>query len=129
LNILLPDVFADADQFNEFFNLDTDDADAKKTMLSQLHKILRPFMLRRLKVWHMHSLQNSSQAHHTSNFAIRRHAQHAVSNSCVACGRVFHDSMHAALRDYAVCCSYDVSSAYTQLILLLPLCWVLYWLH
>jgi SNF2-related domain len=52
LNILLPDVFADADQFNEFFNLDTDDADAKKTMLSQLHKILRPFMLRRLKVCH-----------------------------------------------------------------------------
>jgi SWI/SNF-related matrix-associated actin-dependent regulator of chromatin subfamily A member 5 len=56
LNILLPDVFADADQFNEFFNLDTDDADAKKTMLSQLHKILRPFMLRRLKVCHMHLL-------------------------------------------------------------------------
>ena len=50
LNILLPDVFAHADQFNEFFNLDTDDADAKKNMLSQLHKILRPFMLRRLKV-------------------------------------------------------------------------------
>ena len=32
------------------FNLDVDDADAKKTMILQLHKLLRPFVLRRLKV-------------------------------------------------------------------------------
>ena len=31
------------------FDLDVDDDDAKKTMISQLHKLLRPFVLRRLK--------------------------------------------------------------------------------
>jgi SWI/SNF-related matrix-associated actin-dependent regulator of chromatin subfamily A member 5 len=50
LNFLLPDVFASADQFDEWFNLDVDDAEAKSRMIGQLHKILRPFMLRRLKV-------------------------------------------------------------------------------
>ncbi|CAM9111468.1 unnamed protein product [Phaeothamnion confervicola] len=49
LNFLLPDVFSDADQFNEFFNLDVEDNDVKQNMISQLHKVLRPFMLRRLK--------------------------------------------------------------------------------
>lgn len=49
LNFLLPDVFSDSEKFSEFFNLDTDDTDAKKTVIAQLHKILRPFMLRRLK--------------------------------------------------------------------------------
>lgn len=37
-------------QFDEWFNLEIDDEEAKKNMISQLHKILRPFMLRRLKV-------------------------------------------------------------------------------
>ncbi|CAM9282239.1 unnamed protein product [Chrysoparadoxa australica] len=50
LNFLLPDVFNSSDQFNEFFNLDTDDDNAKENVIQQLHKILRPFMLRRLKV-------------------------------------------------------------------------------
>lgn len=49
LNFLLPDIFASGDQFEEWFDLDIDDEDAKKNMISQLHKILRPFMLRRLK--------------------------------------------------------------------------------
>ncbi|TMW56088.1 hypothetical protein Poli38472_008736 [Pythium oligandrum] len=49
LNFLLPDVFASSDEFDEWFNLDVDDDEAKKQMISQLHKILRPFMLRRLK--------------------------------------------------------------------------------
>lgn len=49
LNFLLPDVFASADQFDEWFNLDVDDTEAKQRIISQLHKILRPFMLRRLK--------------------------------------------------------------------------------
>ena len=47
---MVPDVFANADQFDEWFNLDIDDADEKNKLISQLHKILRPFMLRRLKV-------------------------------------------------------------------------------
>lgn len=49
LNFLLPDIFSSAEQFDEWFDLETDDADAKKEMISQLHKVLRPFMLRRLK--------------------------------------------------------------------------------
>lgn len=49
LNFLLPDVFASASEFDEWFNLDVDDDEAKKQMIGQLHKILRPFMLRRLK--------------------------------------------------------------------------------
>jgi SWI/SNF-related matrix-associated actin-dependent regulator of chromatin subfamily A member 5 len=49
LNFLLPDIFASADQFDEWFNLEIDDEDAKKNMITALHKILRPFMLRRLK--------------------------------------------------------------------------------
>ena len=49
LNFLVPDVFSSAEQFDEWFNLDIDDADEKNLLISQLHKILRPFMLRRLK--------------------------------------------------------------------------------
>ena len=49
LNFLVPDVFASAEQFDEWFNLDIDDNDEKNRLISQLHKILRPFMLRRLK--------------------------------------------------------------------------------
>lgn len=50
LNFLLPDIFSSAEQFDEWFDLDIADEDAKKNMISQLHKVLRPFMLRRLKV-------------------------------------------------------------------------------
>lgn len=49
LNFLVPDVFASSEQFDEWFNLDIDDADEKNRLIMQLHKILRPFMLRRLK--------------------------------------------------------------------------------
>lgn len=49
LNFLVPDVFANADQFDEWFNLSIEDANEKNKLISQLHKILRPFMLRRLK--------------------------------------------------------------------------------
>lgn len=50
LNFLLPDIFSSSEQFDQWFNLEVDDADAKKTMISQLHGILRPFMLRRMKI-------------------------------------------------------------------------------
>lgn len=49
LNFLLPDIFGNSEQFDEWFNLEIDDDDAKKKMINQLHSILRPFMLRRLK--------------------------------------------------------------------------------
>jgi SWI/SNF-related matrix-associated actin-dependent regulator of chromatin subfamily A member 5 len=70
----LPDIFTSAEQFDvsrlcgsyglapaehfsyrllrlqEWFDLEIDDEEAKKNIIQQLHKILRPFMLRRLKV-------------------------------------------------------------------------------
>ena len=49
LNFLLPDVFSSSDDFEEWFNLEIDDEGAKRQLVAQLHKILRPFMLRRLK--------------------------------------------------------------------------------
>jgi SWI/SNF-related matrix-associated actin-dependent regulator of chromatin subfamily A member 5 len=36
-------------QFDEWFNLDIDDDGEKKELINQLHKILKPFMIRRLK--------------------------------------------------------------------------------
>ena len=50
LNFLLPDIFASSEQFDDWFNLDVDDTEAKQRIIGQLHKLLRPFMLRRLKV-------------------------------------------------------------------------------
>ena len=49
LLLLVPDVFESSEQFDEWFNLDIEDNDEKNRLISQLHKILRPFMLRRLK--------------------------------------------------------------------------------
>ena len=49
LNFLLPDIFSSSEQFDEWFDLEIDDEEAKTAMISQLHKVLRPFMLRRLK--------------------------------------------------------------------------------
>ena len=48
LNFLLPDVFEDAATFDSWFNLNT--SEGTQDVLTQLHKILRPFLLRRLKV-------------------------------------------------------------------------------
>jgi len=47
LNFLLPDVFASSELFDEWFNLD--DNDRKPEVIEKLHKVLRPFLLRRLK--------------------------------------------------------------------------------
>ena len=63
LNFLLPEVFASAEQFDEWFNLDIDDVEAKQRMITQLHKILRPFMLRRLKADVESSLPPKSGTH------------------------------------------------------------------
>ena len=50
LNFLMPEVFGSSEDFDKFFDLDTEDEDSKKSMIHQLHRVLRPFMLRRLKV-------------------------------------------------------------------------------
>jgi SWI/SNF-related matrix-associated actin-dependent regulator of chromatin subfamily A member 5 len=46
LNFLLPDVFGDASAFDDWFSQQNDDSD---TVVQQLHKVLRPFLLRRVK--------------------------------------------------------------------------------
>eukprot|EP00980_Cylindrotheca_fusiformis_P018816 scaffold6276_cov138-Cylindrotheca_fusiformis.AAC.3 len=47
LNFLMPDVFGDAEQFDEWFSL-TDES-GKENVIKKLHTVLRPFMLRRVK--------------------------------------------------------------------------------
>jgi SWI/SNF-related matrix-associated actin-dependent regulator of chromatin subfamily A member 5 len=58
LNFLLPEVFGSSEDFDEFFDLSgnqganlTDEEREKRNsdIVNQLHKILRPFMLRRIK--------------------------------------------------------------------------------
>lgn len=46
LNFLLPDVFGDAEAFDQWFSGQDRDQDS---VVQQLHKILRPFLLRRVK--------------------------------------------------------------------------------
>merc|ERR1712128_50996 len=47
LNFLLPDIFGSSEEFDDFFNIKkmNDDSD----VVSRLHRMLRPFMLRRIK--------------------------------------------------------------------------------
>eukprot|EP01027_Heterolobosea_sp_BB2_P010576 GEZU01015508.1.p1 GENE.GEZU01015508.1~~GEZU01015508.1.p1 ORF type:complete len:701 (-),score=230.26 GEZU01015508.1:65-2080(-) len=47
LNFLLPEVFDNAEDFDKWFNLK--EGHAETEIVGQLHKILKPFMLRRLK--------------------------------------------------------------------------------
>ncbi|KAK4997617.1 chromatin remodeling complex Adenosinetriphosphatase, partial [Elasticomyces elasticus] len=46
LNFLLPDVFGDSEAFDQWFSSQEADQD---TVVQQLHKVLRPFLLRRVK--------------------------------------------------------------------------------
>jgi SWI/SNF-related matrix-associated actin-dependent regulator of chromatin subfamily A member 5 len=51
LNFLLPEVFSSSEDFDSWFNLEAEAGDdaAKALMVRQLHRVLKPFMLRRLK--------------------------------------------------------------------------------
>ena len=49
LNFILPDVFADNELFDEWFQSDEDKNDSEDTVVLQLHKVLKPFLLRRIK--------------------------------------------------------------------------------
>lgn len=53
LNFLLPDVFSDSQVFDEWFSgskdTNKDDAANQDAVVQQLHKVLRPFLLRRVK--------------------------------------------------------------------------------
>lgn len=46
LNFLLPDVFGDSEVFDNWFSSQSEDQD---TVIQQLHRVLRPFVLRRVK--------------------------------------------------------------------------------
>ena len=48
LNFLLPDVFASADDFDNWFKFESD-SEGNVEVVQKLHKVLRPFLLRRLK--------------------------------------------------------------------------------
>jgi len=54
LNFLLPDIFGDAEQFDEWFSLSDDQG--QENVIKKLHTVLRPFMLRRVKKDVAHSL-------------------------------------------------------------------------
>jgi len=56
LNFLLPEVFASSDDFDEWFDLKGSEGmseqeieEKNNQVIKKLHKILRPFMLRRVK--------------------------------------------------------------------------------
>lgn len=49
LNFLLPEIFSSSSDFDSMFSAAQTDADVSNNLLAQLHKVLRPFMLRRLK--------------------------------------------------------------------------------
>lgn len=53
LNFILPDVFSDSQVFDEWFEAHGGDQDS---VVKQLHKVLRPFLLRRVKADVEHSL-------------------------------------------------------------------------
>lgn len=48
LNFLLPDIFADASTFDDWFSSETSEEDKEK-IVKQLHTVLSPFLLRRIK--------------------------------------------------------------------------------
>ncbi|RLV96235.1 ISWI chromatin-remodeling complex ATPase ISW1 [Spathaspora sp. JA1] len=50
LNFILPDVFADNDSFDEWFHQDQSAEEEDNKIISQLHKVLKPFLLRRIKL-------------------------------------------------------------------------------
>ncbi|CAD7702794.1 unnamed protein product [Ostreobium quekettii] len=49
LNFLLPEVFASAERFEEWFNIGEGGQEKEAEVVQQLHKVLRPFLLRRVK--------------------------------------------------------------------------------
>jgi SWI/SNF-related matrix-associated actin-dependent regulator of chromatin subfamily A member 5 len=49
LSFLMPDIFNSGADFDSMFSASEVDPDVSAKLLEQLHKILRPFMLRRLK--------------------------------------------------------------------------------
>ena len=49
LNFLMPEIFDAADDFTSIFDFNTTSTTAQESIITQIHRLLRPFMLRRLK--------------------------------------------------------------------------------
>ncbi|KAG2445911.1 hypothetical protein HXX76_000514 [Chlamydomonas incerta] len=49
LNFLLPEIFSSAEKFEEWFSLGDGSKEKEAEVVQQLHKVLRPFLLRRVK--------------------------------------------------------------------------------
>jgi len=49
LNFLVPSLFSSADDFSSWFEVESTSGDARGEIVSRLHRLLRPFLLRRLK--------------------------------------------------------------------------------
>ena len=49
LNFLMPNLFDSEDEFNELFEHDDNDPNSQKIIIKQIQRLLRPFMLRRMK--------------------------------------------------------------------------------
>lgn len=52
----MPEVFDCQEEFDRIFNIESDSMEEKERMIKQLHQLLNPFMLRRLKSDVEHSL-------------------------------------------------------------------------
>lgn len=68
LNFLVPELFSSAEDFHEFFDLsrkgtDKETEDKNKDVISKLHKILKPFLLRRIKKEAEKSLPPKTELH------------------------------------------------------------------
>ena len=64
LNFLMPKLFESSDDFNDLFVLnegDKDDPKQQEKIIKQIHRLLRPFMLRRLKVDVEHNLPTKKE--------------------------------------------------------------------
>lgn len=49
LNFLLPDVFSSSEDFDAWFNLKGQGEENAQEVITKLHRVLRPFLLRRIK--------------------------------------------------------------------------------
>ncbi len=49
LNFLMPEIFNDSEEFDKIFDLNSANEEDQRKIVKQIHQILRPFVLRRLK--------------------------------------------------------------------------------
>lgn len=64
LNFLMPDLFESSDEFNDLFVMEEtqkDNPEEQEKIIKQIHRLLKPFMLRRLKVDVEHNLPKKKE--------------------------------------------------------------------